>query len=284
MKKTIWTIIIIIVLILIVWLVAASGDNDSADDNADPIRTALAQRAQQAGLEVTDASVLVDLEEQNASGVAGVAVLTELDNSQTRVAVWLDDSAGNSRPVHIHSGTCSNLGDVLHALSNVDDNFSNTTVIATLERLEAQLPLAINAHESGQAIENYIACGNIDLGQGVPSSDDEEQDDETATTTDDESDTGSEDEASATIRYTDTGFVPANLLVARGTTVRFLNDSSGKMWVASDDHPTHTLLSEFDQLVSVDSGLEYEFTFEDQGSWGYHNHVSANHTGTIKVQ
>ena len=98
------------------------------------------------------------------------------------------------------------------------------------------------------------------------------------------------------ITYTDAnGFTPDNLSVHVGDTVKFINKSSGKMWVASDEHPIHkeydgTSLQEhcaggatpsFDQCSA---GSEYSFTFDKAGSWNYHNHARSRIGGTITVK
>ncbi len=85
------------------------------------------------------------------------------------------------------------------------------------------------------------------------------------------------------ITYTGSGFNPRTVTVPLGTTVAFLNDSSKGMWVASDMHPTHQLLPGFDQLASVENGGSYEYTFTKAGTWTYHNHVNASHTGSVVV-
>lgn len=96
------------------------------------------------------------------------------------------------------------------------------------------------------------------------------------------------------ITYTDNGFEPASVTVALGTTVVFVNEGSGQMWVGSDIHPTHSLYHDttlrdhcpdtegvaFDQCGI---GKTYSFTFEKTGEWGYHNHINALHTGTVVV-
>lgn len=88
-----------------------------------------------------------------------------------------------------------------------------------------------------------------------------------------------------TVTYTDSGFSPKTLIVAKGGTVTFINRSSQNMWVASDPHPTHTGYPAFDQKKSVANGAVYTFIFDKTGSWNYHNHVSSpQHNGTIIVQ
>ncbi len=89
--------------------------------------------------------------------------------------------------------------------------------------------------------------------------------------------------ARSVVTYTDTGFAPTSVSVKRGTTVTFVNESSGAMWVASDVHPTHQLLPGFDQLKSVTNGGTYEYTFTKVGTWRYHNHVKPEAKGTVIV-
>jgi plastocyanin len=87
-------------------------------------------------------------------------------------------------PAHVHLGTCAELGEVAHALSNVGPgtvrngeqttggrvvgqtedvhpaDVSSTTIDVSLEEITSGVH-AINVHESTENIQNYIACGNI---------------------------------------------------------------------------------------------------------------------------
>lgn len=103
-----------------------------------------------------------------------------------------------------------------------------------------------------------------------------------------------------TITLTDAGFEPRSVTIAMGQTVRFVNESSRGMWVGSDEHPTHTeydgtstrehcadgtnTQGNFDMCTAVASGGSWEFTFDKPGTFGFHNHVGASHTGTIIVE
>lgn len=108
--------------------------------------------------------------------------------------------------------------------------------------------------------------------------------------------TGVTDAVSAfTVRYTDNGFSPETMTVPVGTTVTWINQSSGEMWVGSDEHPSHTNYSgtsrsehcpdtdnsNFDQCAR---GNTFSFTFTKAGSWDYHNHVGSEDRGTIIVE
>lgn len=85
------------------------------------------------------------------------------------------------------------------------------------------------------------------------------------------------------VTYSDTGFAPASVSVKVGSIVSFVNESNGPMWVASDPHPVHTLLSSFDELTSVEKGGTYEYTFTKVGTWTYHNHLKSSAKGTVVV-
>jgi len=97
-----------------------------------------------------------------------------------------------------------------------------------------------------------------------------------------------------TVTYTDTGYTPKSITINKGDTVKFVNDSSGPMWTASARHPDHTLYPEktandclgsaFDQCKSVNKGGSYSFTFNQVGSWNYHNHSNSSQFGTVVVK
>lgn len=85
------------------------------------------------------------------------------------------------------------------------------------------------------------------------------------------------------VTYFDSGFAPKSINIKKGDIIRFENESSRGMWVASNFHPTHTIYSAFDEKESVPKGETWDFTFDKKGSWNYHNHASAGHGGTIVV-
>ena len=96
------------------------------------------------------------------------------------------------------------------------------------------------------------------------------------------------------VEYTDQGFMPKEVSIKVGDTVKFVNKSSEGMWVGSAMHPNHVVYSgtelkdhcpdtagtAFDQCGTTN---EYSFTFNKVGSWGYHNHVSAKMFGKVIV-
>tara|TARA_B100000745_G_scaffold222018_1_gene148074 strand:+ start:377 stop:1168 length:792 start_codon:yes stop_codon:yes gene_type:complete len=95
---------------------------------------------------------------------------------------------------------------------------------------------------------------------------------------------GSANSVAVTITYTDEGFSPSTVEVSSGDTVRFVNKSSRPMWVASDNHPTHTILPTFDQFGTSAVGESYQYTFTQPGEWKYHDHVNASEVGVVIVR
>ncbi len=103
--------------------------------------------------------------------------------------------------------------------------------------------------------------------------------------------------AQASVVYSASGFSPATLTVAPGTRVTWTNNGGGRMWVGADEHPTHTQYdgtgraehcaagyagpAPFDQCAATDT---YSFVFTKPGTFEYHNHSNAAHTGRIVVQ
>jgi len=85
-----------------------------------------------------------------------------------------------------------------------------------------------------------------------------------------------------TVRYTaDGGFAPKRLDIRTGDEVVFVNESAVPVWPASNIHPTHEILPEFDPLGAVAPGESWAFRFLRNGYWRYHNHIDAAEAGLI---
>jgi CHRD domain len=143
--------LLLLVAALALGLAGCGGDDDDGNGEAAAPATTAAEEGE---------SVTVDLGEQNGSGESGTATLTS-DGEQTVVVIELTGApADTPQPAHIHSGTCAEIGDVVHPLTNVEGGASETTVAAPLADLQAAA-FAINVHESEEAIQNYVSCGEI---------------------------------------------------------------------------------------------------------------------------
>ena len=105
--------------------------------------------------------------------LAAVTMLVPASLAQTPVSeAQLGDGP---HPAHIHSGTCDTLGDVVVPLTDVaatdeatHEGPASAHAVKTSETI-VDMPLqeiidgghAINVHESAEAIDVYIACGDI---------------------------------------------------------------------------------------------------------------------------
>jgi plastocyanin len=97
----------------------------------------------------------------------------------------------------------------------------------------------------------------------------------------------------AIISYDGKNFSPREVTILKGGTVRFVNVSNEEMWIASNLHPIHSGYPEkstkscsgyvFDMCRSVTKGGFWEFTFDRQGTWGFHNHMKPVAKGAIEV-
>jgi plastocyanin len=110
-----------------------------------------------------------------AAPVALLIVLASLAMA-TGVSLVQAQGAGDlPHPAHIHSGSCAELGDIVYplqdvALATAGETFgsasavpveqSETDVEASLSDILAA-PHAVNIHQSADAIQIYIACGDI---------------------------------------------------------------------------------------------------------------------------
>ncbi len=107
-------------------------------------------------------SVTINLAQQNSTGQSGIAILTASGN-QTEVVMQLSTGPAGptiEQPVHIHSGTCANLGGVVYGLTNLVNGRSVTMVNVSLAAL-LNGTFAINAHKSGAEASTYTACGQV---------------------------------------------------------------------------------------------------------------------------
>lgn len=98
------------------------------------------------------------------------------------------------------------------------------------------------------------------------------------------------------VELTDRGFDPREVVIDKGDTVRFVDNASITMWIASDPYPTNngysnttrkehcaenSTVEAFDQCST---GEVYEFTFEKSGEWGYHNQRPFDPGGRVVVK
>lgn len=105
---------------------------------------------------------------ENNSGQSGVAVLTELSKTKTRVDVSLKAS-DDPRPqlMHVHINHCGEIGVVKFPLTSVTVDPKDPTHATSTTDIDISFdelrkgPYAINAHDV-RDFSLYVACGNTD--------------------------------------------------------------------------------------------------------------------------
>lgn len=97
------------------------------------------------------------------------------------------------------------------------------------------------------------------------------------------------------IEITSSGFNPNSLTIKTGEKVTFVNKDSRQHWPATNVHPTHTLYpgssiskcpsdTIFDACKGLSKDESWSFTFNNAGSWDYHDHLNPGLGGTIIVK
>lgn len=87
----------------------------------------------------------------------------------------------------------------------------------------------------------------------------------------------------AKVTLTNAGFAPETLRVKTRTIVTWENKSQSLATVDSNVHPTHRLYP-FLNLGNFDSGETISVTFQEAGTYTYHNHLNSSQTGTVIVE
>lgn len=106
--------------------------------------------------------------------------------------------------------------------------------------------------------------------------------------------------AKNTVEITPSGYTPSALTIKAGETVTWVNKDSVAHWIASAQHPTHKVYPGsgiekcgtpeekdiFDACAGIKPGDSWSFTFNEKGSWNYHDHmdVKAPFFGKIIVE
>ncbi len=94
------------------------------------------------------------------------------------------------------------------------------------------------------------------------------------------------------ISYTDRGFQPSSATIKAGDTVRFTNNSSRTLWIASAPSESHGIYpgtsdcggSALDTCKALNPGDFWEFTFSQSGTWEYQNNLNKSDTAVMRVQ
>jgi hypothetical protein len=103
--------------------------------------------------------VVIHLSPTEGDGQVGSATFVS-SGSSTTVEISVEPSTTEAQPIHIHAGTCSDVGAVIHALQNVVKGHSKTTIDVPIDQI-ASGGVLVNVHESYSNPSNYTACGQL---------------------------------------------------------------------------------------------------------------------------
>ncbi len=89
----------------------------------------------------------------------------------------------------------------------------------------------------------------------------------------------------AQVTITAEGFVPQTILVKKGSTIKWANRDNRPHQVASDPHPTHTMIPTLGKGKLLPTGSSTTLTFDNAGTFTYHDEQDPlKFKGTIIVK
>jgi hypothetical protein len=114
-------------------------------------------------------SVVVDLAEQNSSGISGTATLTA-EGKKTQVRIELQGEVGDN-PANIFAGDCTDYdAKPVYGLEAVNaDGVSESTIDVALADLQASA-YQVSVHKSPDNLGTIVSCGSIASGATTVSS------------------------------------------------------------------------------------------------------------------
>lgn len=102
-------------------------------------------------------------------------------------------------------------------------------------------------------------------------------------TTDESPDSTTGNVGSTVITFTDDGFDKTQYTSKAGEAVMVKNASSMDLQFSSDSHPTHRDHPELNESI-LSPGQSSSFTPNGKGTYGFHDHLNDQYTGTLIVE
>jgi hypothetical protein len=118
-----------------------------------------------AAVEAPPQTNMVKLQPQNASGEAGTALLVAVGKRTQVVIVVAGETAADTQPANVHSGTCYGVERIRYVLSDVRGGRSTTLLDVPFARLTTGR-LIVNIQESPASLHaakdaRSVSCGSI---------------------------------------------------------------------------------------------------------------------------
>lgn len=82
----------------------------------------------------------------------------------------------------------------------------------------------------------------------------------------------------------DDKFDPEKLTVNICDRVKFINESNQPAWPAVGPHPTHSSYPGFDAKRGLNPGETFEVLLDRPGTYGFHEHLRDELTGTVTIK
>ena len=114
--------------------------------------------------EISGHSLQINMGQQNNSGEAGNASVTDVKGG-VNVAIHIkSEPKGLSQPAHIHKGTCTKLDPAPWKPLKPVVNGESMTHLAGVTVAEIKKgKYAINVHKSANDLKTYVSCGDLVL-------------------------------------------------------------------------------------------------------------------------
>ena len=107
-----------------------------------------------------ETTVVIHISPTGEDGQTGTARFISGDSSETLIQISISPAFSEAQPIHLHSGTCDDIGPVLHGLQNVVKVDSVTLIGIPIEDISRNGAL-VNVHASYADSSNYTGCGEI---------------------------------------------------------------------------------------------------------------------------
>lgn len=134
--------------------------------------------------------------------------------------------------------------------------------------------LAYNAYQS-----NRITQPTIQTNQNSPAANETDSTDTTSAASDSAgTDSGSK------VTITSSGFTPETITINVGDTVTWVNNDTTNHTVNSDNHPNHLLYPILNEAGLIKPSESSSVTFNEAGTFTYHDHLNAALVGKVVVK
>lgn len=90
--------------------------------------------------------------------------------------------------------------------------------------------------------------------------------------------------AVTTITRNASSFTPSSVTITAGDQIKFVNTSGASIQPSSNPHPDHTDYTALNMAVIPNNSSSTTGALNNVGTWGYHDHLDNNISGTIVIQ